>query len=104
MNVSLALPVDEIASICRDFGVKELAVFGSALRDDFGPDSDIDFLVTFQNADCGPWMSKLQDMEEALAQLLGRPVDLVLRSGVLASENYIRRNDIIASSRTIYDA
>lgn len=44
----LPLPMDSIAEICRRFGVERLEVFGSVLRDDFRPDSDVDFLVTFR--------------------------------------------------------
>ncbi len=96
------LPDKAIGEICRRFGVAELAVFGSALREDFGPDSDVDFLVVFENDDCGPWLSKFTELEEALTELLGRDVDVVDKRAVENSENYIRREHILQSARTVY--
>ena len=97
-----SLPVAEIAELCRKYGVRELAVFGSVLRDDFGDESDIDFLVTFHNDDAGPWMSKLTDMQEALARLLNRNVDVAERRGVEESRNSIRRKHILESAVIVY--
>ncbi len=97
------LPMAEIAEVCRKYGVRELAVFGSALRDDFRPDSDVDFLVTFENNDAGPWMSKFIDLEEELTSLLGRKVDVVSRKGIEQSRNWIRRRAILESAVLIYE-
>ncbi len=52
------LPLDKIAEICRTFDVVELSIFGSVLRDDFGPESDIDFMAVIRTDDYGPWMSR----------------------------------------------
>jgi predicted nucleotidyltransferase len=82
--------------------VAELSVFGSILRDDFGPASDIDFLVVFRDNDYGPWMGKLQRMEQDLGRLLGREVELVPKESVLRSENWIRRNHILSTALVIY--
>jgi uncharacterized protein len=98
----ITLPPDQIAELCRKYQVAELSVFGSLLRDDFGPESDIDFLVVFQNDDYGPWMSKLQGMEEDLGALLGREVELVPKESVLRSENWIRKNHILSTAQVIY--
>jgi uncharacterized protein len=98
----IALPLDRIFELCRKYQVAELAVFGSLLREDFGPESDIDFLVVFQNDDYGPWMRKLQGMEEDLGALLGREVELVPKESVLRSENWIRRNHILSTAQVIY--
>ena len=94
VNPELAkkLPLDRIAELCRKYHVVELSVFGSLLRDDFGPESDIDFLVVFQDDDYGPWMGNLLHMEEELSALLGRKVDLVPKESIEQSENWIRRN------------
>ena len=62
----ITLPAGRIAELCREFDVVELSVFGSFLRDDFGQQSDIDFLVVFRNDDLGPWMEKLQRLEARL--------------------------------------
>lgn len=101
---NLRLPPAEIADLCRKYGVEELWVFGSALRDDFRDDSDVDFLVVFQNDDAGPWMGKFMDLEEELSKLLGRKVDVADKRGVEHSENYIRRRHILNSARQVYVA
>ena len=71
----LDIPDDKIAEFCRRHGVKRLSVFGSVLRDDFGPDSDVDFLVEFQP---GVRYSEfvLGGMWMELRDLLDREVDL----------------------------
>jgi uncharacterized protein len=103
-NLRITLPLDEIAAICQRYGVSELAVFGSALRADFGPASDVDFLVRFLDNDAGPWMSKFMDMEGELAPLVGRKVDLVDWNGVIQSTNPYRRNHILKHARVVYAA
>ena len=90
-----------LAKLCRKWRIREVALFGSALRDDFGPDSDLDLLVTFE--DNAPW--SLWDViaaEQEFEDVLGRKVDLVERSTVEQSENWIRRRSILESARTIY--
>ncbi len=98
----VTLPLDRIAELCQKYDVVELSVFGSLLRDDFGPESDIDFLVVFQDDDYGPWMGKLLHMEEGLSALLGRKVDLVPKESIEQSENWIRRISILDSAQMIY--
>ena len=102
LKTQIPLPIDEIAALCRRLDVERLDVFGSILRDDFRPDSDVDFLVVFRDNDYGPWLSKLQDLQEELERLLGRKVDLVTRRGVERSPNYIRRKHILSTARLIY--
>ena len=67
----ITLPADQIADLCREHDVLELAVFGSFLREDFGLESDIDFLAVFKNDDLGPWMGKLQRLETRLSRCSG---------------------------------
>ena len=98
----VTLPTDLIAEICQRYGVRELAVFGSLLRDDFTSDSDIDFLVSFDGGDPGPWMGRSIQMEDDLHALLGREVDLVPKESILKSENWIRRNHILRTAHVIY--
>jgi len=93
-----------ITRLCQEYEVEELSVFGSSVRDDFGPDSDVDFVVVFKDDDYGPFLSKLMDFEEALSAAIGRPVDLVTRRSVEQSDNYIRREHILSSLRTVYVA
>jgi len=102
-NLRAALSGDRMSDLCRRWKVAELAIFGSALRDDFGADSDIDILVSF-NAGARWGLFDLVRMEEELAALLGRAVDLVPRRAVEQSENYIRRNSILKDSEVFYAA
>jgi predicted nucleotidyltransferase len=74
MNKDLIIPKGKIAVFCRNHNIRSLAIFGSALRDDFGPDSDVDVLVEF-NRGFEPGF-KFFDMEMELSQLIGRKVDL----------------------------
>ena len=101
MNPHLDTGQDELAAFCKRWRIAELALFGSVLRDDFGPESDVDVLVTFHpKAKHG--LMGLVDMEEELRQLLGRKVDLVDRGAVERSRNYIRRRSILDSAETLH--
>ena len=94
------IPDDKIADFCRRRKVVELALFGSVLRDDFGPDSDIDVLITF-TADCGWSLWDLFDIREELHQMFGREVDLVEKD---ALRNPFRRHEILRSYKVVYAA
>jgi len=74
MNKNLVIPKDKIADFCRRHHIRQLSVFGSVLRDDFAPDSDVDVLVEFQVGHV-PGFSFF-DMQDELSQLLGRKVEL----------------------------
>ncbi len=103
VSAQIEIPTAEIASFCNRWKVKELAVFGSFLRDSFGPDSDIDLLVSF--APDARWgLFDLVTMQEELQAVLGREVDLVEREAVEQSENYIRRKSILGNLEVIYAA
>lgn len=105
MNASLRItvPEEDLASFCRRWKITELSAFGSVLREDFGPESDIDLLVTFL-PDARWTLFDMARMREELVSLLGREVDLVTRRGVEASRNPIRRESILASAEVIYAA
>lgn len=92
---------EQLADFCLRWKITELALFGSALRDDFGPNSDVDMLVTFAPSADWSLLDHMQ-MEEELASLLGRKVDLVSRRAVDASENWIRRREIQRTAQVIY--
>lgn len=97
------LPPDKLADFCRRWQITELALFGSARRDDFHPESDVDVLVTF--AVNAHWsLFDLVAMEEELQAMVGRKVDLVERRAVEKSENYIRRRHILESAEPLYVA
>jgi len=69
---------EQIATLCRDYGVKRLEVFGSALRDDFDiSHSDIDVVVEFDSKAPGSGLHRYFDLKAQLEGLLGRPVDIV---------------------------
>lgn len=76
MNSQISIPRTALASLCQEHGIKRLALFGSALREDFGPESDIDVLVEFES-DRIPGLLGVADMELELSELFsGRKVDL----------------------------
>lgn len=76
MSLRISIPQDKIAEFCRRYHIRRLAVFGSALRSDFGPDSDIDILVEFE-PQWVPGLFGIARMERELSALLGgRQVDL----------------------------
>ena len=93
----------EIEHFCHKWKITELALFGSALRDDFRADSDVDLLVSF--TEDATWsLFDLVTMENELSETLGRKIDLVERSALEHSENYIRRRHILASAEPVYVA
>jgi len=97
------LPMERLEEFCRKWKILELALFGSALRDDFGPDSDLDLLATF--APDARWtLFEHFHMENELVEILGREVDLVDREAVEESRNWLRRKEILTTARTIYAA
>jgi uncharacterized protein len=104
----MAQPPVSLASVswedfCRRWKITELALFGSAARDELTPESDIDLLARF--APDAEWT--LLDhvrMQDELEALLERPVDLVSRRAVEADRNYVRRSAILGTVRTLYAA
>jgi uncharacterized protein len=102
-RLMIDIPKDQIADFCRRWKIAELALFGSVLRDDFRPDSDVDVLVTF--APDAQWsLFDHVDMEDELRQILGRPVDLVNRRGIERSRNPLRRRAILESAQVVHVA
>ncbi|HZW32700.1 MAG TPA: nucleotidyltransferase domain-containing protein [Isosphaeraceae bacterium] len=96
----ITLPMEAIAALCERYHVEELSVFGSVLRDDFGPESDVDFLVVFKDDDHGPWMGKLTGPETELSDLLGRRIDLVPKPLL----KWVIRDRVLAEAEPIYVA
>ena len=89
-----------LAAFAERWQVVELALFGSALRDDFGPGSDVDLLVTFEEGETWSLLDLVQ-MKLELEDVFGRSVDLVGRMAVERSPNWIRREAILGSARTV---
>ena len=79
----------------------EFSLFGSILREDFRPDSDVDVLVTF-SPDAKVSLFDLVDMQDELKTIFKRDVDLVEKQAILDSKNYIRRKSILENTRVVY--
>lgn len=99
-KLPVEIPDEIIESFCRKWKIKELALFGSVLRGDFRPDSDIDVLATF--APDAKWsVFDHARMSEELSTVLGREADVVETTGL---RNPFRRREILATRRVIYAA
>lgn len=99
-KINFEIPHVEITAFCRKWRVRELSLFGSVLREDFRPDSDIDVLVSFEAASgIGLW--EMAEMHEELQTLFGRPVDLITKEGL---RNPFRRHAILSGREVIYAA
>lgn len=97
---SIDLPQDKITAFCRRWKVVELALFGSVLRDDFRPNSDIDVLISFEPD--APWsLWDLFDMRQELQEMFGREVDLVEKE---ALRNPFRKYEILHNHEVVYAA
>jgi len=97
--VSVAIPEQTLVELCRRYRVRRLSLFGSVLREDFGPQSDVDMLVEFEpDAEIG--FLTLSRMARELSGLLGRPVDLVPRNSLkpLLREAVLREEKVIYAS------
>ncbi len=97
MNPQVTIPKEAIRDFCRAHAVRELALFGSAVRPDFRQDSDIDVLIDLA-PDARIGLIALQQMRDELARLFGRPVDLLTRDGL----NRHIRDQVLHSAQIIY--
>jgi uncharacterized protein len=101
---NIELPMPEIEQFYQKWNLTEFALFGSVLRDDFRPESsDIDVMVQF-HPDAKPTFWELDQMEEELKKLFGRDVDVIMRSGIERSRNYLRRREILSSAKVVYES
>jgi predicted nucleotidyltransferase len=94
------MPLEQIEDFCRRWKIKEFALFGSVLRDDFRPDSDVDVLVSFE-ADGGITFNNRVEMLDELAKIFGREVDLVEKDLI---RNPFRRHEILTTKEVVYAA
>lgn len=98
--VRIPISPDGIADFCRRWKITEFSLFGSVLRDDFRPDSDVDVLVVFDSA--AIWsLLDLVTLQDELSRLFGRNVDLVEKSGL---RNPFRRHEILRTRKPLYVA
>jgi predicted nucleotidyltransferase len=98
MNAKLSLPKEKIEEFCLRWKIDEFSLFGSALREDFDLDSDIDILVSLSedaDLDLYDWIAMIEELEE----IFGREVDLVEKSTL---KNPFRRHAILTNREIIY--
>ena len=98
---SIKVSDSEIRHFCQRWKVSELAIFGSALHEDFTQDSDIDILISFE-PDIQWGLFDLVNMETELRSLFGKEIDLVEKNAVVNSDNYIRRKGILDGAQIIF--
>lgn len=101
MQMKLNFNREQLERFCETHGIARLELFGSALRDDFRDDSDVDLLATLRN-DAHPTLLDWADMQQKLAELFHRPVDLVSRRAIERSRNRFRKNSILTTALPIY--
>jgi predicted nucleotidyltransferase len=102
-KLHISIPKDKIEEFCEHWKIAELSFFGSVLRDDFRPDSDVDVLIAF--APDAHWsLFDLVKMQDDLSTILGRTVDLVSKRAVERSHNWIRKQEILESAEVYYAA
>ena len=94
----MAIDRDRLVGLCRRWKVVELSLFGSVLREDFGPDSDVDVLVSFE-PDAAWSLFDIVALKEELRAILGREVDLVEREAI---RNPFRRSRILSTREILY--
>jgi uncharacterized protein len=100
MKLPIHLDLEKIEDFCRRWKIAEFSLFGSVLREDFRPESDVDVLVSF-DPDI-PWsLFDWIDMIEELQEIFGREVDLVEKSGL---RNPFRRREILDNRQVVYAA
>ena len=102
-KVQIDIPREKIEEFCRKWKITEFSLFGSVLREDFRPDSDVDVLVTF--APDAQWRYyHILDMRDELKGIFLREVDVIEKRLVEKSENYVRRKHILSNLETVYVA
>jgi hypothetical protein len=102
-TLAIELPMDEIRRFCEKWRIRELAVFGSILTDEFDDESDVDFMYTFE--DDTRWdLFDLGAMQVDLTEMLGRNVDFVGRKGIERCDNPYKKKAILGNFEVIYES
>jgi hypothetical protein len=96
-SAQITLPGRQLSKLCRRYRVRRLALFGSVLRNDFRPDSDVDVLVDFE-AEAHVGFLTLSRMQRELSGLFQRPVDLVPMDGLKP----VIRETVLSSAQDVY--
>ncbi len=102
-RMKVKVPKVKIAEFCKRWNISELAIFGSALRADFRPESDVDVLVSFA-PQAHITLFDMVHMQDELKSIFGREVDLISKRGLENSRNYLRRKNILDSAQVIHVA
>ena len=97
-SIAIDLPIDDIIALCEKYPIRRLSLFGSVLRDDFGPDSDVDVLVEFE-PNSGMSLFDMGEIQMDLMELIGRDVDLKT-PGFLGKGIY---ENVMRSRVTLYE-
>ena len=102
-TVKHPIPIEKITDFCQRWQIVEFSLFGSILTERFRDKSDVDVLVSFA-PETRYTLGDLDLMEEELEVIFGRSVDLIEKRAVQASQNYIRRGEILGTAQVIYQA
>jgi predicted nucleotidyltransferase len=97
---NIPMPLEQIKAFCDKYGVEEFALFGSVLRDDFTPESDVDVMLKFKPGH-GFTFENTPDIQDDLERLFGRPVDVIEKGHI---RNPFRRHSIMSKHRVVYAA
>ena len=97
---AIDVPKTQIESFCQKYGVEEFALFGSVLRKDFGPDSDIDVMLKFKPG-YGFTFENTPNIQDDLKQIFGRPIDVIEKGKI---RNPLRRQAIMSAYQVVYAA
>jgi predicted nucleotidyltransferase len=95
---SQPISAEQIGALCQRHGIRRLSLFGSILRNDFGPDSDVDILIEFEPGQTPGW--KIVDIEEEISKLFGN------RRADIVNPKYLNvrlKDSVLASAEVIYD-
>ncbi len=103
LSLPIDMPMDAIAAFCERWQIVEFALFGSVLREDFGPESDIDVLVRFAPEHGWSVLDHVA-MERELSALLGRRTEIVNTDALTEDRNPFRGREILSSARLLYAA
>jgi predicted nucleotidyltransferase len=99
-QLKIDVPMNKIKDFCRRWRITEFSLFGSVLRDDFRPDSDVDVMVSFDEG-AGWSLFDIVEMEEELKSIFGRDVDLVEKGAI---RNPFRRHSIMKNREVLHAA
>ena len=98
----LGITLNRLFLLCQKWGIREMALFGSVLREDFHKDSDIDFLISFES-NVPQGLLTISKLKYELESLLNYPIDIAIKDSLKTSDNYIRSREILTTAYTIYE-